>query len=525
MSVTRRKKKRKIYTRPEPGVESMRVRLDGWGNDWTGLGVSTDKTTQGTFRTIGTLGDALLSALYHQSDVAQRLVDIVPDEMFRKGFSVSYDDDAERDKELNKRLRKLGLRAKMQDAARWGRLFGGAALIIGADDGQNADRQLVNGRVRRVEWLRVADKRELQPLTYYETGEKAGEPETYTYSPLGQVIETSRTIHESRLVTFGGMTTARIEKAENSGWDFSILQPIYEVMRSYDTGWRSVDHLLTDAHQAVFKMVGLANALAQPDGQDLVEARMRLIDRQRSVGRPLVLDAGDTLSGEPGESFERQSVSFTEVPAVLDKLMLRLAQAGRVPVTILMGQSPAGMNATGESDFRWFYDQIGTDQENDMTPRVERICDVILQSQEFGLQQDSYDVSVCWASLWSETPQQQATTRKILLEGDAIAADKGFLLPEEVTLSRYGGEGFGAEIQLSEEALETRRKVLELELEQAEEKAEEPDQEPPESTGENPEDQPVGEAPEGDEGEEADAEADAGVEPEAGEDEDEEGVE
>ncbi len=39
-----------------------------------------------------------------------------------------------------------------------------------------------------------------------------------------------------------------------------------------------------------------------------------------------------------------------------------------MPVTILMGQSPAGMNATGESDFRWHYDRIKSRQTLHIAP-------------------------------------------------------------------------------------------------------------------------------------------------------------
>lgn len=449
------------------------VHQDGWENTWTGLGTSTDKTTQGQFLAVGQMSDSLLSALYHQHDVAQRIVDTLPNEMYRKGFSVEAFGEPEKDAELNAKVRVLNVRGIFQEACRWGRLFGGAAVIMGADDGQPAASPLVPERVRSVEWLRVADRREIQVLSFYETGAKAGTPETYQYTPLGAYVTGgSSIIHESRVIMFGGAPTGRIEKIQLGWWDYSVLQNVYEIMRSYDTGWKAVEHLLTDAHQAVFTMAGLASALESPEGTSAVDARMRLIDRQRSVGRPIVMDAGDSAAGEPAESFTRQSVSFAEIPAILDKEMLRLAQAAKMPVTILMGQSPAGMNATGESDFRWFYDQIETEQKNNQSPKIVRLVDVILRSKEFA--SPDLDVDVRWQSLWSETPGQQAATRKTIADADAVYINAGVLTPEEVTLSRFGGDGFGGEISLSNESLEARSNMLELELEKAEEEPEPP---------------------------------------------------
>jgi phage-related protein (TIGR01555 family) len=444
--------------------DSAISKFDSWQNRVTGFGTDRDKTTYSEFLPFTPLSDQVLSNLYHGDDIAQRIVDIVPQELYRKGFEVDVG-KPEDTTALGEKLKTLGAREKFQEAERWGRLYGGAAVLIGADDGRPASTPLQPERARDVRYLYVIDRRLLWPLTWYgEHGhEKLGRPETYLVSPSFRAANGMQAVHESRLILFGGAETGQHERERLNGWDLSVLQRPYEIIRSFNTGWKAVEILLTDANQAVFKMSGLAEALASEEATTQVtKRRMEVMDLFRSVARAIVVDAGTESEG--AEDFTRHSVSFDSIPQTLDKFMLRLAAAAKMPVTILMGQSPAGMNATGESDFRWFYDSIESEQNNDVAPKVRRLVDVILATRESPVKSKPASVTIKFPPLWSETPQQAATTRKILLEGDDIAIASGQLLPEEAALSRFRPEGFGSEIKLSDEARQVREDVLKSSL-------------------------------------------------------------
>ena len=56
------------------------------------------------------------------------------------------------------------------------------------------------------------------------------------------------------------------------------------------------------------------------------------------------------------------------------------AGAADIPVTRLLGQSPAGLSATGESDTRNYYDMIAARQEVELRPRLERLDRLVLHS-------------------------------------------------------------------------------------------------------------------------------------------------
>jgi phage-related protein (TIGR01555 family) len=118
--------------------------------------------------------------------------------------------------------------------------------------------------------------------------------------------------------------------------------------------------------------------------------------------------------------------------------MLRLAAAARLPVSLLMGQAPAGMNATGESDIRFFYDQVRAEQEA-LKPKLERLIKIISAN-------DNAKVSIEFPALWQMTDREKAELRRMEAETDRIYLQEGVLLPEEVAIKRFSGGEYAIDL-------------------------------------------------------------------------------
>lgn len=435
------------------------TRSDAWENEITGFGTTQDKTTYTSYGGSVLLGDQQVSNLYHGDDLAARMVDIVPDEMLREGFSVDTGDAAQ-NAALADALEDLGVRGQLANGIRWGRLYGGAALLMGADDGRPAAMPLVPERAKSVRYLYELDRRYLWPQTYYrEPGhKKLGRPETYLVSPTGQTMGSYAVVHETRLLIFGGATTGLREQELNQAWDHSVLQRAFDALRGFNTGFKAAEILLTDGNQAVLKVRNLEKMIGA-GGEELARRRMMLVDMYRSVMRALVVDAG--TKDVPSEDFIRHSVSYSGIPEMLDRFMLRLSAAVQIPVTILMGQSPAGMNATGESDFRWFYNRIRSQQTLELAPVIRRLVRVMLATAGGEARQ----INVTFPPLWSEPPEKEAARRLQNATADVAYVNAGILTPEEVALSRFGQGKYGEDIVLSDEAIEARNDMLIASLE------------------------------------------------------------
>ena len=83
--------------------------------------------------------------------------------------------------------------------------------------------------------------------------------------------------------------------------------------------------------------------------------------------------------------------TFTGLPEVYDRVMMDVAGAARTPVTKLFGRSPAGMNATGESDMNNYYDYIDGLWENQLRPILERLLPIMALSA-WGVVPDDLDI-------------------------------------------------------------------------------------------------------------------------------------
>ena len=89
--------------------------------------------------------------------------------------------------------------------------------------------------------------------------------------------------------------------------------------------------------------------------------------------------------------------------------------------------SPAGLNATGESDLINYYDRIHSDQELRLTPALEKL-DIALQRSALGKFDE--DIFYEWRPLWQMTEEAKANMAKVKADQAAVDAATG-LVPFE----------------------------------------------------------------------------------------------
>lgn len=449
------------------GQQSLIERMDSWQNLATGLGtLARDKATQLMFRRTVELPDEVLDAMYHDDDLSATIVDIFPDEALRQPPTVKIgmasedasdqEKDTIKDQEVatNQRLDDWLAFDKVGDAARWGRLFGLGGILVGADDGQDVREPLNEANIRTIKFLAVMDRRDFSAIDYYDQPLEAnfGEPRLYQLHRVAGSRATAAQdagiiVHETRIITFPGARTTRRKRNENRGADFSVLQRIHDVMQQFVQSWQSVAHVMTDGNQAVWKIKGLMTMIASGNKKALLD-RMEIADIARSVTRAVMLDADS-------EEFSREAPNLTGVPEVLDRMMMRLSSASRIPVTILMGRSPAGQNATGDADFRAFFGAVQSYQIKTLEPRINRLVRLLFLSKDGptkGAEPESW--SLDWPPLWQPDLEELVKARLTMAQADALYLDRGALKPETVIASRFPADGFSIETMVPEDEFE-----------------------------------------------------------------------
>jgi phage-related protein (TIGR01555 family) len=216
----------------------------------------------------------------------------------------------------------------------------------------------------------------------------------------------------------------------SDGWGDSVLVKLYDLIRDYDTSWAGVSAVMQDYAQTIFKLKGLADAIAS-GRENYVAERMRLIDMSRSTVKAVLLD-------QEGEDFSRVVTPVSGVSDLMAAFADRIAAAAGIPAVVLFGQSPAGLAATGASDIRFFYDSIRSGQRRDCTPVLSKIVKLLLLTS--GGEPENWGIK--YRSLWQPTDSEKAEVRLKMAQVDRAYIDMGVLNASDVLASRFAGDEY-----------------------------------------------------------------------------------
>jgi phage-related protein (TIGR01555 family) len=494
--------------------DALERRLDGWLNQTTGMGVrGRDKAMDTEFcPEVVTWVNG--QSIWKGDPIGARIVEVIPSEATRQGFELCIGDDDSPDRytppepkaiaqtntlpskppagrvatkdvlewarkhpsaferryrargarphrdagdakplqeAVSKRLEDLKALAKIKECMCHERADGGAAMLIGANDYTTDLRQPLDlKRVRGVNFLTPLEAVEITPLYYYNDpfAPRFGEAAIYQLvpytigSPVAPDVSPRVTqIHESRLLIFPGVrVTRRSTQTAAAGWGDSVFTRVLRALRAFNTGHQNAETLLSDFAQAVYKIKGLAELITK-NPNALTDSMMN-VELGRSIARAVVIDAE--------EEFERKSTSLAGYADVLDRLAMWLAAVADMPLTLLMGQSPAGMNATGASDIRFFYDRAASVQHLRVAPPVMRLTEILLASM--GEDPDKINHSIKFKPLWQPTEKEIAEAHFTQAQADAVYLDREVCSPEEIALSRFGGDQYSFETRIDFDA-------------------------------------------------------------------------
>ena len=432
-------------------IESMTKRLDGWQNVMTGFGTQRDARESTKF--CGSIVDYTkteLDAMYCTDDVIGRVVDLIPEEMTREGFSINEDDKGV----LFDTLEAMQFHTYVRKALRDARLYGTSILVLGADDGRRLRSPLIESKVKSFDWLAVLNRFDLRVARYYSdpASKKYGQPEIYEvayYDTINQGEEDANDslgygakIHESRVIRFDGTDTPDEVIQDLQGWSLSVLNRLYEPIRDFQQICQALAVIPTNFSQAFIKIKGLAGLLAS-DTDNLVTKRLALIDMTRSVFNMIPLDAEN-------EEFGRSTMSMTGVTEVFSSFANKLSLATGIPKSLLIGESPGGLNGAGDSDHRFFYNKVKSLQNNILRAPVTRAINMIAKAKGIKPANDAGMFTVTFRALWTPSSKEEAEERNITAKTDVLMIDAKVVTAKEVATSRYHN-GYSSEMILDTE--------------------------------------------------------------------------
>ena len=467
-------------------------RVDGWAS--TLLNGGKDETF-GVL--LGQLSETDLENLFQNDALARRIVMASPWHALRFGFGLSIQGD-EKGEQAAKILKRMAEHKALERITRStveGRLHGGSLLIMGTKDNNKGDlaKPLNESGIVKIGWLRVANCHRASPVVWNTDSESDafGEPEIYRWQPRRGIV--AQLVHASRVIRFpGAFTTAYTKDNSTKGgdWDDSVLLAAYPDLRALGAGMKTLPQMLLDASTVIHKTPGLMKLLAADEAEALQD-KYSVAHRMRSVFGVSVVDATDSI--------EYANRNLSGVTDLIDRLMMGVAAAAEgTPVTVLFGRSPAGMNATGESDLQLQDGNVEAYRTQILEPLLRRLVQVFMLEKEGptkGVEPDRWEIT--WPPLRPMTGEQKSQREKTHTERVVSLVNAGLIVPEEGALILGDPDNKEREINID---LELREELLESEKKAALKRAKEGPPEPPPPS-------PEGEPPEDDDEEEEAAEA------------------
>jgi hypothetical protein len=93
------------------------------------------------------------------------------------------------------------------------------------------------------------------------------------------------------------------------------------------------------------------------------------------------------------DTFEAHSYTFAGVGDIINQFAQQISGATGIPLIRLLGQSPAGLGATGSADMEIYRDNIAQKQESQLRIGLQRLLDVVHMSKFSSLPESDFDFS------------------------------------------------------------------------------------------------------------------------------------
>lgn len=449
---------REILRRKNGAVRPHRE--DGYVNLLNKYGTKQDNSEAYKFEREPVIPDMQLTGLYEGNGLFSKIIDTPAEEALKHGFDLNLKSN-EMNAFVDEVLDDLEWDEKATTAIKWARLYGGALIVMLIDDGRGLEEPVDWEHIRSIDELRVYERSIVQPdyasLYQQDYGGKGvgnrvskfGQPEYYYVSS----IYGSFKVHESRCLVFrNGVLPEQTSNETYLFWGMPEYVRIRRALRETVTAHTDSVKLLERSVQAIYSMKGLASLLTTDDGENQVLKRLQLVDTSRGLLNSIAIDS-------EGEQYDFKTFQFSGVKDVIDATCNMLSALTNIPQTILFGRSPAGMNATGDSDFESYYNFVEKIQRLMLKRNLRTLLDVVFRAGiASGDVAEEPDYKLEFKPLWSLSDTEQAAVDQTKAQTALVKAqtaqayvDMQALDPTEVRRRLASDEEFDVEDIISED--------------------------------------------------------------------------
>lgn len=368
-----------------------------------------------------------LAEKYQYNGLFSKIIDRPAEEALKHGMEYNVS-DADLKDFLDDALDRLDWEEKAVTAIRWARLFGGSIIVMLLDDGGGLEEPVNWQDVRSVEELRVYERAIVQP-----------DPDTYRtgkaeYFDVSSTYGGTFRVHRSRCLVFKNGSLPEYGAAQQYYyWGLPEYIRIHKDLSRALKTHTNAANMIEKSVQPVYKQKNLQSTLAAEGGDTAVLKRLNVIDQARGMLNSIAVDMD-------GEDYDFKTFQMTGAKEILESTCNLLSAVTCIPQTILFGRSPAGENATGESDLENYYNFVEGIQKRMLKKNIRTLIKAIVQAGVYdGSIENPGNIKPTFKPLWSLSETEKATVELTKAQRAQVAAqtaqlyiDMQAIQPEEV---------------------------------------------------------------------------------------------
>jgi phage-related protein (TIGR01555 family) len=391
-----------------------------------------------------------LEWIYRSSWLGGVAVDVIADDMTKAGVDYKTELPPEDAEKIDECIDSMAVWEKINGVIKWARLYGGAIGVL-LIDGQDPSTPFAPETVGpgMFKGLLVLDRWMIEPTLedlVTEMGPHLGLPKYYRVSQSAPALR-SRAVHYSRVMfRLEGIELPYQQRLTENLWGISIIERIWDRMISFDSATTGAAQLVYKSYMRTMKVKDLRAVVAA--GGDALKGLVAYADNMRrfaGIEGLSMIDAEDELEIQGHQAFSGLSDALIQFGQ-------QLSGALQIPLTRLFGQSPSGLNSTGESDLRTYYDHIKREQKRHLAHGLTCTYRVAAQSEGITLP-DNFALE--FAPLWEMSETDKATVAKTITE-TVSSAKEGGLISDKTAMKelRQSSRTTGVFTNITEEDIE-----------------------------------------------------------------------
>lgn len=366
-----------------------------------------------------------------QQGLIRACIQTVSDDLSRKWIKIDGCDDPQKLEVIENELKKLHIKDLFHKAVTTTGYMGGAFIFIdtGEDDLtlplaiNDLSAELKEGS--KVKFV-VVDPVNVSPIEYNCINPLHDD---YMQPRMWQVL--GKRVHASRLLPFVENQPPMLLKPNYNFLGIPQAQILWDYVMHFNQTRASTARLL-DKISLLVVQTDMDAVLSDEHGIELFDAKMEFLERYRNNDSVFVCD-------KESEGVMNVQTAIAGCTDVVRQSLELIACINRTPAVKLLGISPSGFNATGESDLKNYYDYVASKQEL-YREQIQTIINVI-QLCEFG----NIDPAIAFKfePLNEENKASQAMTAQTKIGALTQLVDRQAMSAEELRTAVREDEDLG----------------------------------------------------------------------------------